>query len=302
MRIQFDNDAVARASAKRLVALLEDARDERYIGPLKLGQAQQLTAMVLGYASWQELRKVLGTASPSLLDEELGPAELKERLEAQVSRLRQAFSVPSDVATEFISIWRPSMGPAAYNSTHAEEEVDDDFSGIDAFRLSHPSDVDFGVDLCRGLNWPILSAGDDPEFGMASVITYGSRPDRPVPIFVSALAYVPGDEGDDQAAQQRRSVAHFIDAFPAAPGACIIYQHPMLSGGFVFAGAVYRNRTWLDMAWSSALTSIDTLFAWADNGWSIQARHPETADKDGKMSALVKQCMQNSYERMLSAQ
>lgn len=298
MRIQFDNDAVARAAAKRLVALLDDARDEGYIGPLKLGQSQQLTAIVLGYGSWQELRKGLRTASPSLLDEELGSAELTQRREAQVSRLRQACSMPADAAAAFISIWCPSMGPAAYNSTYVEDDEDEGFSGIDDFRLSQPPDVNFGVDLCNGLNWPILSAGNDPEFGMASVFTYGRQPDRPVPIFVSALAYVPGDDDDAQAERQRRSVAQFMDAFPAAPGACIIYQYPMLSGGFVFAGAVYRNRTWLDMPWSAALTSIDTLFAWADKGWSIQARHPETADKDGKMSALVTQCMQNNYARM----
>jgi hypothetical protein len=53
------------------------------------------------------------------------------------------------------------------------------------------------------------------------------------------------------------------------------------------------------MPWSSALTSIDTLFEWADKGWSLHERRPETADHDGKLDSLVRQCMENSYKRTM---
>jgi hypothetical protein len=300
MRIEFDSDAVARASAKRLQVLLNEGRDEGLIGPLKHGQAQRLTAVVLGYAAWAELLKIAGTANPSLLDEELDVLELRARRTAQAIRLQQDRSLPIEIAEAFIDVWCPSMGPAAYNSQYAEEDDDDDsFPGMDAFRLAHPSDVNFGVDLCKGLGWPILSAGDDPEFGMASVFTYGSQPNKPVPIFVSALAYLPGDEDDAQAKQQRQQVARVMTSFPGTPGACIVYQHPMLSGDYVFFGAVFRNQKWLDMAWSSALASVDVLFEWADKGWDLRSRHPDTADKDGKLSSLARQCMENSYRRTM---
>jgi hypothetical protein len=297
MRIHFDTDAVARASAKRLVALVDEGRDEGFIGPLKLGQAQGITAEILGYASWQELRKSLATSHPSTLDENLGMGDLMTRREVQASRLEQVFSMPPEFAGEFIDIWCPSMGPSAYKAMLEEENEDDVFSGPDGFRLAHPVDINFGVELCKGLNWPILSAGDDPELGMGSVFVFGSRQDKPIPIFVSALAYVPGDDSDAQAKLQRQAVSRFMDSFPGAPGCCIVYQWPMLSDGYVFAGSVYRNRRWLDMPWSSSLTSIDVLFEWADRGWDLHARNPQTADKDGKLSALVRLCMQNSDMR-----
>jgi hypothetical protein len=302
MRIEFDSDAVARASAKRLQRLLDEGRDDGLIGPLKHGQAQRLTAVVLGYAAWAELLKVAGTTNPSRLDEELDGVELRERRSAQALRLHRDRSVPVELAEAFVDAWCPSMGPAAYNSQYAEDAEDDEddvFGGLDGFRLAHPSDVNFGVDLCKGLGWPILSAGDDPEFGMASVLTYGRQPNKPVPIFVSALAYMPGDEDDAQAKQQRQQVARFIASFPGAPGACIVYQHPMVSEEHVFFGSVLRNGKWLDMPWSSALTSIDVLFEWADKGWGIRERRPETADKDRKLSSLCRQLMESSYLRMM---
>jgi hypothetical protein len=266
---------------------------------LKHGQSQRLTAIVLGYASWAELLKHIGTASPSPLDEDVDAATWEARRDAQATRLQRDRSLSREIAEAIIDMWRPSMGPAAYNSEFADDdEIEGDFD-LDDLRLARPADVNFGIDICNGLKWPILSAGYEPEFGMASVHTYGRNPNKPVPIFVSPLAYVPGDDEDVQAAEQRRMVASFMRPFAGAPGACIIYQFPMTSGEFVFIGAVLRNGKWLDMPWSSALTSIDTLFEWADKGWNLHERRPETADHDGKLDSLVRQCMEKSYKRTM---
>lgn len=87
MRIIFRTLTVPKKAAKRV---------QKYFSPeptpssgMKLSEAQEVTAVMLGYESWHELSQVTkaGTLRPSALDEECSAEEQERRLDFQTEAL-----------------------------------------------------------------------------------------------------------------------------------------------------------------------------------------------------------------------
>ncbi|MCZ2900961.1 hypothetical protein [Burkholderia thailandensis] len=110
MRIILTDVRSALRAAKRLREILTSPQRPQVMPALRLGQCNELTAWVYGYASLHELQQPHFHLVPSASDEALVDSlEHKTRWEYQVGRLLSAYPrLCPDEAWSLLDAWKPS--------------------------------------------------------------------------------------------------------------------------------------------------------------------------------------------------
>jgi hypothetical protein len=111
MRIYFDSTALPKKAAKRIQKHFSPA-DSLFRPPMPLSQAQQITALLLGYQGWHELNEVTksGGDSPSALDEHIDASEQELRISYQMGQLEKILPFTEPVIRKLVLKFRVSAG------------------------------------------------------------------------------------------------------------------------------------------------------------------------------------------------
>jgi len=124
----------------------------------------------------------------------------------------------------------------------------DPMSLLDALRLMQPIQPDVWLGLMKEhLGWVFTDVDEDAEQdGDQIAVAVGSR-GRRVPVFMSAVAYIPGDLGDAHVVRLKTDIGA---AHPA--GAVLIFNRPagwipeQGGGGLVYGGLLWSDDAWPD--------------------------------------------------------
>jgi len=128
------------------------------------------------------------------------------------------------------------------------EPQSDPMNLLDALRLMHPIQPDVWLGLMEEhLGWVFADIDEDAEQdGDQVAVAVGSR-GRHVPVFMSAVAYIPGDLSDAHVARLKADIGA---AHPA--GAVLVFNRPagwlpeQGGDGLVYGGLLWSDSTWSD--------------------------------------------------------
>ncbi len=119
---------------------------------------------------------------------------------------------------------------------------------LDALRLMHPIQPDVWLGLMEEhLGWVFTDVDEDAEQDGDQVAVAVGSPGRRVPVFMSAVAYIPGDLSDAHVARLKADIGA---AHPA--GAVLVFNRPagwlpeQGGGGLVYGGLLWSDKTWSD--------------------------------------------------------
>ncbi len=110
MRIYFKSMNLPKKASKRVQShFTSDFMPERN---MKLSEAQQLTAAMLGYSDWHDLEQITKLAQhpPSPVDEDASPEEQTKRLDYQADILSQISPVTEPILRQMALEFRVSAG------------------------------------------------------------------------------------------------------------------------------------------------------------------------------------------------
>lgn len=121
MRIYFTSMDLPKKAAKRIQRHFTPTR--YLIEPMKLSQAQAITAFLLGYDDWHELDKSTksGMHDPSELDENASAEEQRKRIDFQVQRLSMLQPQTEPLIRDMVLRFRVSAGNPL--STNFDEDA-----------------------------------------------------------------------------------------------------------------------------------------------------------------------------------
>ncbi|SEB95268.1 hypothetical protein SAMN02787142_0619 [Burkholderia sp. WP9] len=288
MQLRYQNLALARRSAARLVKMLNSGVVTFPGEAPGEALAKEITAFVLGYPTWNELRLTRHQGSSSPPDERLTSLDdLQARHAYQTSRLQEIRPHLADAqARHFIEQWRPSSATAFWPQPELEAP---DSAGADAaFWESAPVEPRYALEILQTLQWPILGLAYNPGDATAvPAVLVSSEPRGPVPVLISAHEYDPGSDEDEHVRRQKAMATSFMQQHRRPAGLVLLFARPVRCASHLFLGSVYYQGRWLDMPWSRALASVDDLFRWTSSGWDIHNARAETADARGELTRLA---------------
>lgn len=290
-----------------------------------------IVAALYGFSTWNTLCKAIQKEEPSLWDEETSSDIIESRQSISIERLVEQLDIDITTAKNLVDHVKPTskekgkafpvdventknhtdsinfadlFGGASGDEmekmiedfakrTLGDELGDDfDFSNFsDRMRISKPIDPGMYYSICDNIGLTVIedSFNEEYEYGHSSFCIYSKKED--VPVYITSLTMVPGDEGDEMAYEIMSIVEKNNDWDEDADRMILFWGQPSVKKingkRYTYMGVLWEDGCWRDFLLNEEMKTIEDLFEMNPKNQNVNAPNENQEDKGAGLAIRI---------------